>query len=160
METKLADTEGSFIVERAAEMATALIDEMARKAEGSPTEVPDLDRNMTLESFLSGIHCYRVHDHVQLLALLNQLEDFLKDHPQIRLIILDSIAFPFRQGFKDMALRSRLLNGIAQILRKLADTYAIAVVVTNQMTTKITRNNAAEVSTLVPALGTTTDQIL
>ena len=47
--------------------------------------------------------------------------------PQVKLVIVDSIAGPFRHGFEDMGLRNRLLSGIAQNLIKLATQSNIAV---------------------------------
>ena len=42
-------------------------------------------------------------------------------------MIVDSIAFPFRHDFEDMALRTRLLNGMAQTFIKLATQLRLAV---------------------------------
>lgn len=46
---------------------------------------------------------------------------------QVRLVVIDSIASPFRHGFEDMALRNRILSGLAQNLIKLATQNNIAV---------------------------------
>ena len=46
---------------------------------------------------------------------------------QVRLVVIDSIASPFRHGFDDMGLRNRLLSGLAQTLIKLATKFNIAV---------------------------------
>lgn len=50
-----------------------------------------------------------------------------------------------------MALRTRLLNGMAQQLLRLATERELAVVLVNQMTTRMGRSN--DTSHLVPALG-------
>ena len=52
---------------------------------------------------------------------------FLSTHAQVRLIVVDSIASPFRHGFEDMGLRNRLLSGMAQNFIKLATQFNIAV---------------------------------
>lgn len=88
--------------------------------------------------------------------------------------MIDSVAFHFRQNFSDMGLRTRLLNGMAQHLRRFADEYEIAVIyamlddagpaceiwflqviLMNQMTTRINRgeHSDSDIATLVPALG-------
>ncbi|KAI2584260.1 RAD51 paralog C, partial [Homo sapiens] len=67
----------------------------------------------------------------------------------VRLVIVDGIAFPFRHDLDDLSLRTRLLNGLAQQMISLANNHRLAVILTNQMTTKIDRNQAL----LVPALG-------
>lgn len=46
---------------------------------------------------------------------------------QVKVVIIDSITFHFRQDFDDMALRTRLLGGMALKLMKLAKKYSLAV---------------------------------
>ena len=46
---------------------------------------------------------------------------------QVRLILIDSVASPFRYGFHDMGLRNRILSGLSQNLIQLAVTSNIAV---------------------------------
>jgi len=46
---------------------------------------------------------------------------------QVKLVIVDSIAFHFRQDFDDYLLRYRLLNALAQTFNKLIAKYNIAV---------------------------------
>lgn len=96
--------------------------------------------------YLSEVRC---HDYVELLAELHLLPDFLSDHPRVRLLVIDSVAFPFRQHFDDLSQRTRLLNGLAQQLIAMATSHNIAVVMTNQMTTRLRGGQ----SQLVPALG-------
>ncbi|CAI7867817.1 unnamed protein product [Closterium sp. NIES-54] len=68
---------------------------------------------------------------------------------QVKLVVIDSVTFHFRHGFTDMGLRSRLLASIARELLAIADEHNVAVVLVNQVTTKVD----GEVSRLVPALG-------
>jgi RAD51-like protein 2 len=70
---------------------------------------------------------------------------------QVKLVVIDSVAFHFRQDFRDMALRTRLLNGMAQQLLRLAAENELAVVLVNQMTTRLGRGS--EEAHLIPALG-------
>lgn len=51
-------------------------------------------------------------------------------------MIIDSVTFHFRQDFEDLALRTRLLGGMALKLMNLANKYNLAVVIFNQVTTK------------------------
>ncbi|KAJ3160927.1 DNA repair protein rad51c [Geranomyces michiganensis] len=150
-EAVFVDTEGSFIVDRVMEIAGATLDELQSR---QLQEVP------TVETMLSRIHFFRIHSHVEQVALINQLDEFLASRPKIKLIVLDSIAFHFRQKFADMGQRTRLLNSMAQRLRALAENRDVAVVMTNQMTTRIRRAGGMRASlgegdsaTLVPALG-------
>ena len=46
---------------------------------------------------------------------------------QVKLIVIDSIAFHFRQDFQDMAQRTRVLAEMAQKLMHLAEERDLAV---------------------------------
>lgn len=61
-----------------------------------------------------------------------------------------------RHGFQNMAKRARLLNNHAQRLNMIANEFSVAVVVANQMTTKVhppSKPGEKSKSYLVPALG-------
>lgn len=146
------DCEGSFICERLLEIAKAALHHIRTIAEADSQDgVNEALSLFTLKHILKGIHVFRCHDYVQLLALSHTLPDFLKENGKIKVIILDSIAFHFRHDFQDMALRTRLLHGLVQSFMKMACDHTLAVVIMNQMTTKISED---EHSKLVPALGT------
>ncbi|TPX71167.1 hypothetical protein SpCBS45565_g01351 [Spizellomyces sp. 'palustris'] len=140
------DTEGSFVVERVAEIARATYRFVGGSEEQEKEQV---------DEYLSRIHYFRIHGYLEQIALINQMDQFLKKHPNVKLMVIDSIAFHFRQNFTDMGLRTRLLNGMAQNLRRFADMSDMAVVLMNQMTTRITRGEQSNnnTATLVPALG-------
>ncbi|XP_021370414.1 DNA repair protein RAD51 homolog 3-like [Mizuhopecten yessoensis] len=142
------DTEGSFIVERLVDIVTATV-EHCKEIAGGDQDSGELG-DFTPERVLSRMHYYRCHDYIELLATIHLLPDFIKQHSKVRLVIVDSVAFHFRHDFDDMSLRTRLLTSTAQNLIKLATTFELAVVLTNQMTTKV---RAGESSQLVPALG-------
>jgi len=40
-------------------------------------------KHFTLESILSGVHCFRCHDHTQLIAVARTLDSFLSQHPKV-----------------------------------------------------------------------------
>ncbi|KAG9300620.1 hypothetical protein G9A89_005220 [Geosiphon pyriformis] len=144
------DTEGSFIAKRVQEIAISTVSSLNEHLKDSTD--PLLDVN----TILSKIHYFRVHEYVELLAVVKVLDDFLKEHPEVKLVVIDSIAFHFRQTFSDMALRTRLLNGLAQDLTKHAHKFQLAIVLMNQMTTRFGLNTGSLVTNqpaLVPALG-------
>ena len=157
------DTEGSFIAERVIEIIDGTANRLAALEPSAQhqhqQEISVEQRAKELEGFtvdnvLSRIHYFRVHDYVEEIALLNVLEDFVRDHPKVKLVVIDSIAFHFRYDFSDIALRTRLLNGMAQGLMRLAEESQLAVVLMNQMTTKIQAGEAyQDQSILTPALG-------
>ncbi|CAK7347896.1 unnamed protein product [Dovyalis caffra] len=76
------DTEGSFMAERAQEIAEACVEDLS-----CPVEIQGKD---------------------------------------VKIVIIDSIAFHFRQGFEDLALRTRILGDMALKLMKLAKVCSLA----------------------------------
>ncbi|KAK9722098.1 hypothetical protein K7432_002945 [Basidiobolus ranarum] len=145
------DTEGSFIAQRTAEIAEGTIERINQQLHEKAIDAEPLQ----VESMLARIHYFRVLEYTELVALVNLLEEFLETHTMVKIIIIDSIAFHFRLNFTDMGLRTRLLNGIAQTLLQVADSKDIAVVLMNQMTTKINHHavDKQNEAVLVPALG-------
>ncbi|XP_015454820.1 DNA repair protein RAD51 homolog 3 isoform X2 [Pteropus alecto] len=192
-EAVFIDTEGSFMVDRVVDLATACIQHLHLIAgTHMGEEHPKALEDFTLENILSHIYYFRCRDYTELLAQVYLLPDFLSEHSKVRLVIVDGIASPFRHDLDDLSLRTRLLNGLAQQMISLANNHRLArghsgkehrlnlskvlispvliwnnnnnasfmeylwrgdkimkVILTNQMTTKIDRNQAL----LVPALG-------
>ncbi|KAJ1413613.1 Rad51/DMC1/RadA [Sesbania bispinosa] len=74
--------------------------------------------------------------YTEQIALVNYLDKFISEHKDVKIIIIDSVTFHFRQDFGDMALRTRLLSEMALKLMKLARKFCLAVVMLNQVTTK------------------------
>ncbi|KAI0223234.1 DNA repair RAD51-like protein 3 [Lamellibrachia satsuma] len=154
-ETVYIDTEGTFIVDRIKDIAMATMDHCQQMAavEASHEQQQAL-QTFTLESILGGIHYFRCHDYVELIAVIHILPKFLVDHANVRLVVLDSVASPFRHHFDDYSRRTRVLSRMAQNLNRMANVQRLAVVLTNQMTTKFTESMGQR-SHLVPALGET-----
>ncbi|XP_078446135.1 RAS associated with diabetes protein 51C [Wolffia australiana] len=119
------DTEGSFMVERASQIAEACI-----------TDLHIVEDNMQANNFLSNIFYFRICSCTEQIAVINHLEKFMEEHEDVKLIVIDSITFHFRQDFDDFAHRTRLLSGISLKLMKLAKRFGLAVVLLNQVTTK------------------------
>jgi len=80
---------------------------------------------------------------------MHLMPDFLVRNSKVRLLVIDSLAIPFRRHFEDISVRTRLLNGLAQQLIQIANQHSLAVVWTNQMTTQMWNGQWK----LVPALG-------
>ena len=85
----------------------------------------------------------------ELLAVLEMLPGYVAAH-NIRLVVIDSVAFHFRQDFRDMALRTTILAKMTNRLMSLATANGLAVLTVNQVTVKPERDGTAR---LVPALG-------
>ncbi|XP_014786211.1 DNA repair protein RAD51 homolog 3 isoform X3 [Octopus bimaculoides] len=149
------DTEGSFIVERLQDIAEVTV----RHCQNLNTE-GDTPVTFTTDQVLNGIHYFRCRDYVELLAIIHLLSELIKDRPKVKLVIIDSIAFHFRHDFEDIRLRTCLLTTIAQSLIQIANKHTLAVVLTNQMTTRINNNSSSSymnisdtTQNMVPALG-------
>ena len=162
------DTEGSFMVERVAEMATELSSHLHKLARGQASKNKSQDaivsqlaaaQSMTRDRFLEGIQIFRVHDQTETIATINHLGAFLKLHTKIRLIVIDSIAFHFRQDLFDTAGRSRVLSSVAQTLNQLAYEHHLAIVVVNHVTTRFERSTSLSrgVSTATSGAGEDND---
>ena len=155
-EAVLIDTEGSFVVQRARQMAeAACVDSMygnvSERGEGVEQCV------VTSDSVLSRIHYFRCLDVVQLLCVVNTLEQFVQERKaegsRIKLVAIDSIAFPFRMDMHEVKMRSRLLQTLSQALMELAQRFGLAVVLTNQMTVRPSVRDPEGRMQQVPALG-------
>lgn len=147
------DTEGSFVVERAREIAEALSKHLIELTADRPPEEQEFIQKLTPETFLSRIYYYRIHDYVEQVAIVHMLPHILQyQYPKVKLIVIDSITFHFRYDFEDFSKRTRMLTSMAQKLMLVAEKFSTAVVIINQMTTKVANDNE---STLVPALGET-----
>ncbi|CAN9515288.1 unnamed protein product [Ophioblennius macclurei] len=142
------DTEGTFILQRVVDIAAAVVRHCSLLAEDE--EQRTAMATFTVETILSNILLVRCHDYVELLAELHLLPCLLSDRPRVRLLVIDSVAAPFRLLFDDLSLRTRLLGGISQQLITLATGHDIAVAITNQMTTRVLQGGNSQ---LVPALG-------
>lgn len=138
------DTEGSFNVSRIEDIGEACI-RHCNNAMGLP------DNAWTFKSIIDNIFVFRCREITELLSCVMILKEFLKTHDQVRLIVIDSIAFHFRHDLENAALRSRALHKVAAQLTNLAVQFQTAVVVTNQMTTKFDSSNRGYST---PALGT------
>ncbi|CAL8369788.1 unnamed protein product [Lota lota] len=141
------DTEGSLVVQRVADMAHAAVQHCSLQDHDS--EQQEAMKDFTTENILDHLYLMRCHDYVELLAQVQLLPDFLVRNSKVRLLVIDSLAFPFRRHFEDLSVRTRLLNGLAQQLIQIASQHRVAVVWTNQMTSQV-RSGQWE---LVPALG-------
>lgn len=110
---------------------------MEQKSRELGVDLVPIASAMTMNRFLEGITVFRVHDQVELLALIDQLPGLLALNSKIRMVIIDSIAFHFRQSLQDTAGRSRILTTVSQQLNQVAYDSQCAICLTNHMTTKI-----------------------
>ncbi|CAJ2655606.1 unnamed protein product [Trifolium pratense] len=130
------DTEGSFMVERVLQIAEACIEDMSEYSHHFHKDNQAYGVKMHPNSILENIFYFRVCSYTEQIALVNYLDKFVTEHKDVKIIIIDSVTFHFRQDFEDMALRTRLLGEMSLKLMKLAKNFSLAVVMLNQVTTK------------------------
>ncbi|PKA57992.1 DNA repair protein RAD51 like 3 [Apostasia shenzhenica] len=132
------DTEGSFMPERAFQIAEACIEDTLANCVFHRKDFEDCQERMHPNSFLANIIYFRICSYTEQIAVINFLDKFLEEQKNVKIVIIDSITFHFRQDFEDMALRTRVLGGMSLKLMKLAKKFCLAVVLLNQVTTKCT----------------------
>ncbi|XP_054784096.1 DNA repair protein RAD51 homolog 3 [Prosopis cineraria] len=130
------DTEGSFMVERVLQVAEACIEDLSEYSH-LRKDAQNCEVKMHPNNILQNIFYFRVCSYTEQIALVNYLDKFVTEHKNVKIIILDSVTFHFRQEFDDMALRTRLLSEMALKFMKLSKKFSLAVVMLNQVTTKL-----------------------
>jgi RAD51-like protein 2 len=145
------DTEGSFSKERFSDMAQGFLQHLRKVSQARrDPERERVSNAMTVQEMMKKMHYFRVRDASEQLSVVEVLPSFLLQHPRVKIVVMDSVAFHFRQDFDDFGARTRILNQMSQQLMSLANSYQLAVVLMNQMTTRIAAEGQ---SRLVPALG-------
>eukprot|EP00252_Welwitschia_mirabilis_P000590 TRINITY_DN10572_c0_g1_i1.p1 TRINITY_DN10572_c0_g1~~TRINITY_DN10572_c0_g1_i1.p1 ORF type:complete len:299 (+),score=61.89 TRINITY_DN10572_c0_g1_i1:26-898(+) len=121
------DTEGSFMVERVCQIAEACVKKLEAFPSRSETRAMKDNRKLHIDDILENIFFFRVCSSTEQIALVNYLDKFIEEHKKVKIVIVDSVTFHFRQDFDDLALRTRLLGVMAQKLMGLAEKYDTAV---------------------------------
>ncbi|WRX09658.1 DNA recombination and repair protein Rad51-like [Theobroma cacao] len=143
------DTEGSFMVERALQIAEACIEDMSEYNRFIRKDFQACEIRMQPKDILGNIFYFRICSYTEQIALINYLDKFISEHKDVgivvecwllsffveaisvlglvKVVVVDSVTFHFRQDFDDMALRTRVLSGMALKLMKLAKKFSLAV---------------------------------
>jgi len=130
------DTECCYVPKRVEEIANAAIQHCLSIASQS-SELSAAAEKFTLDSILKGIYVKRCFDLGSLAATIGDLEKFVAIRPKVKLVIIDSFAFHFRDDQYPEDERQRTLLRAIRSLVKVATKYKIAVVAVNQVTTRI-----------------------
>lgn len=140
------DTENTFVVQRAKEIAKAFVMHCN-------SVIPDDYRSVVKVSeskLLSGIHVVKCKHFLEFENIILSLDDFISRNRKIRLLIIDSIAFPFYTQGDSFHSRSKPLYSVGQVLHYLAERYGIAIVITNKLTPRFDKKGEEY---FVPYLG-------
>jgi RAD51-like protein 2 len=149
------DTEGSLVPERAADLAASLARHLARLAGRADAATPDgaakvaAAARCTPEALLAGVTVLRARDVAEQVGAAAGLAALVESNPAVKLVVLDSVAFHVRAGVgggggggdsggsRGAAGRAAALAATAAALSTLARSRGIAVVLTNQVTTRL-----------------------
>lgn len=99
------------------------------------------------EDALKKLHYIDAFGLEKFCTCIQNLPKFVHQHPNIKLIVIDSIAFPFKEGIS-MKKRTGLLFRLMAELHKTALENQIAVVLTNEMSTRVGLSSGASVGAL------------
>ncbi|XP_039027343.1 DNA repair protein RAD51 homolog 3 isoform X2 [Hibiscus syriacus] len=133
--------EGSFMVERAFQIAEACVEDMSEYNRFLRKDFQECKNKLQPKDILENIFYFRICSYTEQIALINYLDKFIYEHKDVKVVVVDSVTFHFRQDFDDMALRTRVLSGLALKLMNLAKKFSLAVVLLNQVTTKHTEGS-------------------
>lgn len=147
------DTASNFSPHRVREMAEACC-KHCHQLSMSSQKIPNaISEDFCTESVLKGIHFVSAHGISQLLAAIKLLSKILEQNPKVRLIVIDNLAFPFNSGNSCSTIdRTSYIYRIFSDMQRLALEKKLAVVVTNQLTTRLIKSVNVK-SELSPALG-------
>ncbi|CAL8095252.1 unnamed protein product [Orchesella dallaii] len=124
------DTENSFVSARMKEMTEAFVHHCNSVLHSGHSS------KLSEHRVLSRIHVIKCKDLSTFEKVILHLDAYLAKNRKIKVIAIDSIAFPFYSQGDGFWERGKLLYSIGQILHYLADKYGIAVVLTNNVTTR------------------------
>ncbi|CAG2164973.1 unnamed protein product [Oppiella nova] len=111
---------------------------------------PELQQTLTVEDMKSRVHIFHCNTNANDLVelIVSRVEPFIDQNPEIKLIVVDSIAQLFRYDYKGKAIeRDYQLCEIGQKLRQIASLKKVAIVITNQISYNTKENKD------VPSLG-------
>lgn len=144
------DTCNNFSVARLMEIGEACVKHCENIAENTKNpELSEALERFCKTSILKNVFYFLCADFNQLAASVIYLRDFLSENNRVRLVVIDNITFPL-QNISNSLQRRKLVYELVGNLRDIATSSNVAVVLTNNLTTKIGIDGK---STLAPALG-------
>ncbi|RZF45174.1 hypothetical protein LSTR_LSTR009945 [Laodelphax striatellus] len=140
------DTNSGFSAPRLEEIAKASYSKCVNAIRVQKLDMEQLP--VDHRAWLEGIRHIEVQSWEQLLATIYMINGIVKSNSKVKLIVIDSLNFPFI-NMENTLSRTELVCRIVKQLQTLAENFNVAVVLVNQLTTRIVKQEAI----LQPALG-------
>uniref|UniRef100_A0A182N4E6 DNA repair protein RAD51 homolog 3 n=1 Tax=Anopheles dirus TaxID=7168 RepID=A0A182N4E6_9DIPT len=150
------DTNYGFSPQRVQEMAQACYSHCTNVALLHELNAIEMFAGFTQATALDDIIYAHVSNCNQLLEALAILQNRLYDGERIKLIVIDSLSFLIRNTITRSLERVKRLHEVLTQLHKLAHRFGCAVIITNDITTRISdaeNSQRPEEPQIVPALG-------
>ncbi|XP_031636026.1 DNA repair protein RAD51 homolog 3 [Contarinia nasturtii] len=141
------DTNRGFSLDRLREIAIATHERC--KIVYRNENIPFKPESFTVDTILRNSHITFCKSYTDLLAAIYQLTTVIKNNPNVRLIVIDSFSYLFRSIEPSVNLIQISYEALSK-LQQIADELHCAVVITNELTTRVTTEGDTEI---VPALG-------
>ncbi|KAL0868459.1 hypothetical protein ABMA27_007948 [Loxostege sticticalis] len=138
-EALFVDTNTNFTAGRFKEIVCASLLKCQRLLD-SPTDIKD-------DEALKRLHYINAFGLEKFCATMYTMPKVVEEHPNIKLIAIDSITFPFKEGISPSQRTGLLFRQMAE-LQRLALEKQIAVVVTNEMSTRVGLSTGSVVGSL------------
>ncbi|XP_055906185.1 DNA repair protein RAD51 homolog 3 [Eupeodes corollae] len=141
------DTNQGFSPHRLQDIAfhcTERYQQIYKKFSKKPTVSVEFNSTNILNN-VSYMYC---KDYVELLTAVESVKCILESNTNVKLLVIDSFSFLFR-SFEDNTNRTRIIYEVLTDLQQMADQYELAIVITNELTTRIVN----DIATVCPALG-------
>lgn len=144
------DTNFGFNPDRLREMATACVQHCQKVVRTTRQQLTSATTAFTSESIMESVFYNHVHDCSDLTKSIDTLESLLNKGEKIRLVVIDSYSFLIRCNIDNTLERIRKDHTILNRLQILAQKFKFAIVLTNDVTTKLNGNDP---SIIAPSLG-------
>ncbi|EAT36631.1 AAEL011307-PA [Aedes aegypti] len=143
------DTNFGFHPCRLQEIASACVTHCQKLVQIHKKELATVTRDFTVDSLMNGVYYKHIQSCSELLEGIETLGSLLKSGDKIKLVVLDSVSFLIRNNIENSFERIEVDHVILTKLHVLAHQYKCAIVITNDVTTRINGQD----SKIVPALG-------
>lgn len=111
------DTEGGFTAHRMKQIAVKTCRNAQKIFASTGCVKQSLVRRLSEDSMMAGVFYRRIRSAGELsdVLLLDETEDFLRKHVDVRLVVIDSLAFPFRYDLVDEMSTSQAHQSLQRI---------------------------------------------